>query len=174
MDRIGRIERELRLWRCGFAAVAIGCVAGAGGDQVPDEIRAHTFVAVDEKGHKRISMGVFGSDKGPNQPSHLMMKDQFGNLRVAIFGRDDTAELHLQQGNSNHDLSDIYLASVRNQGSTILVQNGKRTLTSKVINSEASIEMKDMEGRARLGISLDMGKKPRIAGTNSDGDAIKP
>ncbi|MFQ5829323.1 MAG: hypothetical protein ACE5JD_09240 [Candidatus Methylomirabilia bacterium] len=62
MQRLGRLERELRRWKAlGSAALAVLSLlllVGATGVRVPSELRAKRFIMVDETGRLRGILGV--------------------------------------------------------------------------------------------------------------------
>jgi len=97
-ERLTRLERKnrrltLAVLLTGVAAALVVTVGMARTEAVPDAVRAHSFVLLDENGKVRAMLAV--AKDGPG----LRLSDENGKLRASLGVTEDGPGLHLLDEN---------------------------------------------------------------------------
>jgi len=175
MERLDRLERELRWWKRLGGASAVGLaliiVLGATGAGVPDEIRARRFVVVASDGR---SLGRLGTS--PDGSPELALYDPKG-IERAILVLSQGAEPMLHLRNEDNTLG----ATIRVDHITLETKSAHGLGTSASMTSDAlgspGIRLSKPDGDATLSfvlggphLALSHGSKQRaVVGLDLDG-----
>jgi len=152
MERLDRLERELRWWKRLGGASAVGLaliiVLGATGAGVPDEIRARRFVVVASDGR---SLGRLGTS--PDGSPELVLYDSKG-IERAILVLSQGAEPMLHLRNEDNTLG----ATIRVDHITLETKSAHGLGTSASMTSDAlgspGIRLSKPDGDATLSFVL--------------------
>lgn len=136
LDRVTKIEREVRIWRV-LGAAALACFALAmtlGANQnpeVPRILKAHEFQLVDDDGNVRATLKSLGNG------TQLRMYDGTKKSEIAIVANNTNAIVHLTNDNRINSASIEAYASGGSMGLSRKTGDG-RALTHVVGGTEGT------------------------------------
>lgn len=160
MDRIAKIERELKIWR---AVGVLGIVAAIAVGAAPnsDVVEAKAFILKDKDGRTRgrwlsgemLTASGDAQRKALDASVFLMLYNTEGNIRADLLGSHAQAELVLTGTTSKYEKDQIVLTATRDTG-TVKVQNNDREINLKVEPHEGGLSIADTQGRAMASIAV--------------------
>ncbi|TWU27938.1 hypothetical protein [Novipirellula artificiosorum] len=149
LNRLAKIEREVRIWRI-FALLSMGCIAvavtmGASSKpEIPQVLRAKEFQLVDDSGTIRATLKTLGNS------TQLRMHDGSKKSEVAIIANDSNAIVDLTNDNRINSANIEAYASGGSIGLSRRTGNGK-ALTHIVGGTEGSfVKLQPLKGNEIL------------------------
>jgi hypothetical protein len=103
-QRLDRLERENRWWRCTASLAVVGVVliplVAATAAKAPEEIRAKKLVIVDDEGRQRIVLGWYAGYGlkiiGKGDKTRISLEDwNHGETELALHSQEGPARLKL-------------------------------------------------------------------------------
>jgi len=145
LNRVAKIEREVRIWRV-IASLSIGCLAiavtlGANANpDIPRVLQAREFQLLDDSGAVRATLKTLGNG------TQLRMHDGTKKSEVAIVANDSNAIVHLTNDNRINSASIEAYASGGSMGLSRETGDGK-ALTHIVGGTEGSyVKLQPVKG----------------------------